>query len=228
MLALDGLMIIFWLAAMGALAAYRGRFTVNVSVSGCTSDGSAINSNTCVINKRAGVAGYGILKALSANAGICAINMLLFVATFAYVAHFFRLAYVASKPAVDPEKPAAVAGMAAAAAPAAGGPGVDPTQSNPLLGQHQLQQYPGQPQPQMYQQQQQQQQQQPAGYPQQAPQYAQNQPYDPYVQQNTAYAGAGGAYDQTQQQHQQQPPQQPMYSPQGTPAPGQPYQLPAQ
>ncbi|KAK7751803.1 hypothetical protein SLS62_006289 [Diatrype stigma] len=235
-LALDGLMIVFWLAAMGALAAYRGRFTVPVSVAGCYSDGSAVNSNTCsVLYKRAGVAGHTALNGLSGNAAVCAIVMLLFVASFAYVAHAFRLALAAGRPAVDPEKPAPAAGAAAAAAAAGpAGPGVDPTQSNPLLSQQQQQQYPGQPQPQMYAQQQQQQ--QPAGYAQQElpAQYVQNQPYDPYVQQNTAYAGSGPIYmpDQTQYQHQQhqqhQQPQQPVYSPQGTPAPGQPYQLPAQ
>ena len=211
---------------MGALAAYRGRFTIDVQVTDCYNDGSLVNSGHCTIVKRdGGVAGKGILNALSGAAGVSAVIMLLFVASFAYVCHHFRLAHAVNK-ANDPEKP----NPTTAGATPGVAPGIDPTQVNPLLGAQQQQQpYSGQPQ-----------QLQPnAGYPQQYPQAqempgAQQQPYDPYIQQqqNTAYIGAGGPYmspDQNQQQYQQQPyqqqqyqqPQQPMYSPAGTPAPGQ-------
>ena len=221
-------MSIFWLAAMGAVAAYRGRFTIDVQVTDCYNDGSLVNSGHCTIVKRAGgVAGKGILSALSGSAGVAAIIMLLFVASFAYVCHFFRLAHAANK-TNDPEKPSPAGTTAAGISP-----GMDPAQSNPLLGIQQPQQtYPGQPnQPQ-----------QPAAYPQQYPQAQEmpgsqqpqhQQPYDPYIQQqqNTAYTGASGVYmspDQSQSQQQQQyqqpqyqQPQQPIYSPVGTPAPGQ-------
>ncbi|KAF3000357.1 hypothetical protein E8E14_004315 [Neopestalotiopsis sp. 37M] len=98
-LSLDGLMIIFWLSAMGAVAAKRGDFTIPVNAD-CTSDGSAVNSGHCTIsNKRAGVgvATYAALDIMSAVAGLCAViifasgKRLLFVATFSYVCHKFRL-----------------------------------------------------------------------------------------------------------------------------------------
>ncbi|RYP64251.1 hypothetical protein DL769_006731 [Monosporascus sp. CRB-8-3] len=211
-LALDGLMIVFWLAAMGSLARYRGTFTIAVMAQ-CWSDGSAVNSGRCTVYRRADVASHGALDVLSGTAGLCAVVMLLFVASFAYVAHFFRRAHARKNP--DAEKPPVI--------PAAA-PGTDPNQVNSPLGQQEQQQqqqtYPAQPQgyvqAQGYGQ-------QPADYPQQAPpaQYAQNQPYAPYVQQrNTGYVAASGPYAPGQTQQQQQ---QPMYNPQGTPAPGQPY-----
>lgn len=73
-LALDGLMIIFWLSAMGAVASARGEFKYNVKAN-CVSDGSAINSGKCTISKRAGVATYGALDLLSGIAGMSAIVM---------------------------------------------------------------------------------------------------------------------------------------------------------
>lgn len=120
-------MIIFWLSAMGAIAAKRGDFNTDVLAS-CWNDGSAINSGHCTISKRAGVATYGALGILSGVAGISAIIMyvqtphltrslqrltvnlhrLLFVATFAYVCHSFRLSWASSQ--TDAEKQAGAPG----------------------------------------------------------------------------------------------------------------------
>ncbi|XXG96884.1 hypothetical protein Hte_003175 [Hypoxylon texense] len=224
-LALDLLMIIFWLAAMAATANRRSKFTVPVTAS-CVSDGSTVNSGHCTVWKRAGVATSGALSVLSGIAGISALIMLLFVATFAYVCHFFRLS-IWGHSTTDPEKGSApVAGAAGvhhhpgAATELQGGmapQNVAAQQSQPFLNQQ-----PGQEQ---WAQQQHQQQQ--TGYPQQhvgQPGFQQGPVYDPYAPQNT------GAYPPQQvDQHQQQYNQQGVpYSPQGTPAPGQPYQPPYQ
>ncbi|KAI2465541.1 hypothetical protein F4781DRAFT_424718 [Annulohypoxylon bovei var. microspora] len=220
-LALDAVMIIFWLAAMAAVANRRSKFTVSVTAD-CYSDGSTINSGHCTISKRTiGVATQGALGVLSGIAAVSALIMLLFVATFAYVCHFFRLSFAAHS-TNDPEK-AAAAAAAAAGVNQGGVPGIPGAtelqggmppqnfaaqQSQPLLPQQGGQQWVQQP-----------------GYPQQPagqPQYQQGQAYDPYAPQNTAYAGAAGVYPQ---QVGTPAPGQP-YSPQGTPAPGQPYQAP--
>lgn len=226
-LALDLLMIIFWLAAMAGTANRRSKFTVDVTAS-CTSDGSAINSGQCtILGKRVvGVASDSALGILSGIAALSAFEMLLFVPTFAYVCHYFRLANFGSSGPVDPEK----SGAASAGGGVAGGPGATELQAGMPHSQPLLNQQPGQ----------QQWAQQPTGYPQQqqvAP------AYDPYTQQqqqqqNTAYTGA---YPSQQQPYSPQgtpaPGHQPYaapqdagyaYSPQATPAPGQPYQPPYQ
>ncbi|KAK8113708.1 hypothetical protein PG999_005777 [Apiospora kogelbergensis] len=106
-LSLDGLLVVFWLAAMGATASARTSFKYSVTAT-CTSDGSAINSGHCDILRRytetVGVATQGALAILSGLAGICALTMLLFVASFAYVCHFFRLSYTEANAMPDPEK----------------------------------------------------------------------------------------------------------------------------
>ncbi|ETS80398.1 hypothetical protein PFICI_07927 [Pestalotiopsis fici W106-1] len=155
-LSLDGLMIIFWLSAMGAVAAKRADFTVPVNAD-CTSDGSAVNSGHCTISRKragVGVASYAALDIMSAVAGICAIIMLLFVATFSYVCHKFRLSWSSND--YDAEK-------------RVGGPG------NTSVAYHhpEVEMQPNMPT-------------QYSGYPQQVavgttPQYSQNHPYDPYV-----------------------------------------------
>lgn len=214
-------MILFWLAAMGATANRRSKFTVPVTAS-CVSDGSAVNSGHCTVSKRAGVATNDALGVLSGIAGICALDMLLFVPTFAYVCHYFRLSFAGSSS--DPEKAsAAVAaggvthgGVAGATEMQAGMPPQNfaVQQSQPLLNEQGNQQWAQQ-----------------TGYPQQPvgqPQYQQGQAYDPYAPQNTGYAGAAGGYpQQPYNQHGTPAPGQP-YSPQGTPAPAQPYQPPYQ
>ncbi|KAI1397345.1 hypothetical protein F4819DRAFT_499541 [Hypoxylon fuscum] len=223
-LALDLLMIIFWLAAMAATANRRSKFTVSVTAS-CVSDGSTVNSGHCTIWKRAGVATTGALSILSGIAGISALIMLLFVPTFAYVCHFFRLS-LAGASTNDPEKASAAA---TAAGVNHGGVATElqsgmPPQNQPLLNQQPNQQWTQQ-----------------TGYPQQPvgqPQYQQGQAYDPYTQQNNTYAGAGyppQQVDQSQQPYnphaapaQGTPAPSYAYSPQGTPAPGQPYQPPYQ
>ncbi|KAI1484933.1 hypothetical protein F5X96DRAFT_388801 [Biscogniauxia mediterranea] len=232
-LSLDALMIVFWLSSMAAVADRRSKFTVAVTAS-CSSDGSAINSGHCTVYRRddddvVGVASQGALAVLSAIAGVSALVMLLFVVTFAYACHFFRLAYAAAGGGGggDAEKGSEMQNTIPTTAGV--GVGAGEQQSKPFLSQEQQYQYNQQQQgvvdPALYAQQQ---------------QYVQNQnpaaaaaapPYDPYVpqqqqQQQTAYTGG---YPQQQQQHQPvQQQQQYPYSPQGTPAPGQPYQLPAQ
>ncbi|KAI0442025.1 hypothetical protein F4803DRAFT_386914 [Xylaria telfairii] len=196
-LSLDFFMIILWLASLGANAAYRASFVVPVDAD-CYDDGSTINAGHCVISKRdtVAVAGPTGRAVISAVAGISAINLLLFVATFAYVCHFFRLEW--AKHSSDVEK-------ASGAAASAG-------QQQNLVNQQQ---------PQWVQQQQQH---QPAAYPAATPPYDPYTPYSP--QQSTAYVGAQDynqpaahqLHGQTVQHHPQELP-----SPQGTPAPGQPY-----
>ncbi|KAI1304366.1 hypothetical protein F5Y03DRAFT_395577 [Xylaria venustula] len=166
-LSLDFFMIILWLASLGANAAFRSTFVVPVDAD-CYSDGSAINSGHCDIYKRGAVATPTGLAVLSSVAGVSAVPLILFVITFAYVAHFFRLEW--AKHSGDIEK-------------ASGGAAFPPAQadqSQAFINQQQ------QSQPQWAQQQQ-----QPATYATQAP------AYDPYIaQQNTGYTGAQGVYNQ--------------------------------
>lgn len=190
-------MIVLWLASLGANAAFRGSFIYSVNAE-CYSDGSAINSGYCNVYKRAAVATPTGLAVLSSVAGVSAVPLLLFVVTFAYVTHFFRLEW--AKHSSDVEKasglPAATPAQAA--------------QSQAFIPQQQ------QPQPQWAQQQH-----QPTNYS------AQNPAYDPYMaQQNTGYTGAQELYNQPVAQAQAQEVRGSPYSPQGTPAPGQPYYPP--
>lgn len=67
-------MILFWLSAMGAVAAARGNFKYDV-VASCVSDGSSVNSGHCTISKRVNVASYAALDVMSGVAGISAIIM---------------------------------------------------------------------------------------------------------------------------------------------------------
>ncbi|KAI0181209.1 hypothetical protein GGR52DRAFT_23408 [Hypoxylon sp. FL1284] len=110
-LALDLLMVIFWLGAMAATADLRTQFSVPVNAS-CASDGSAIDSGECILVKRdrIGVASKGALSILSGIAGLSALVMLLFVVTFAYVCHFFRISWPIN-PASDAEKGLGPAGV---------------------------------------------------------------------------------------------------------------------
>ncbi|KAI6087394.1 hypothetical protein F4821DRAFT_107493 [Hypoxylon rubiginosum] len=218
-LALDLLMIIFWLAAMAATANRRSKFTVPVSAD-CVSDGSTVNSGHCIIEKRVvGVATNGALGVLSGIAGVSALIMLLFIPTFAYVCHYFRLS-LAGHSTNDPEKPGVVPGPAGATELQGGMAPQTYQQSQPFPNQQ-------------------------TGYSQQPvgqQQFQQGPVYDPYAPQNTGYdqtagynAGAAGAYEPqhvpaNEQQYTAQgaPAQGHPYSPQGTPAPGQPYQPPYQ
>ncbi|KAI1426048.1 hypothetical protein F5Y12DRAFT_713495 [Xylaria sp. FL1777] len=131
-LSLDFFMIVLWLASLGANAAFRSSFVYAVNVEDCYNDGSAINSNHCVVSKRSAIATPTGLAVLSSVAGVSAVPLILFIITFAYVAHFFRLEW--AKHSGDVEK---VAGVA----PVAGG------QSQAFVNQQQ------QPQPQWAQQQ---------------------------------------------------------------------------
>jgi hypothetical protein len=192
-LALDGFLIVLWLASLGANAAFRAAFTTPVNTE-CYNDGSAVNSNHCIVYKRGYVAGPTGLAALAGVAGLSAVPLLLFVVTFAYVTHHFRLEW--AKESADVEK---TAGAAPGAAP---------------VGQPQA--FPDQQQQQQQPQWAQQQQYQPNTYPSPGP------AYDPYTQpQNPAYPNTQGAYNQTVPQQQQVAQELP--SPHGTPAPGQPY-----
>jgi len=82
-LALDLLMAIFWLSSMGANAALRATFVVDVNAS-CWDDGSAVNAGHCVVSRRSinglskrvvAVAGQAALAELSAIAGLSALEM---------------------------------------------------------------------------------------------------------------------------------------------------------
>ncbi|KAI3343628.1 hypothetical protein F4824DRAFT_15289 [Ustulina deusta] len=184
-LSLDFLMIVLWLASLGANAAFRSSFIYSVNAD-CYSDGSAINSGHCAISKRAAVATPTGLAALSAVAGLSAVPLLLFVTTFAYVTHFFRLEW--AKYSGDVEKASGVP----AATPVPAG------QSQAFIPQQQ------QPQPQWAQQQH-----QPTTYATQTP------AYDPYTpQQNTGYTGAQGVvYNQAPPQEVHSNPYSPQGTP---------------
>jgi hypothetical protein len=264
-LSLDGLMIIFWLAAMGAVADTRASFTSTVTVDSCYNDGSTVGSEHCTVEKRAAVASQAGLGAMSGVAGVSALLMLvlpilppspdfvaystplkrvhviipfvfgslthkcyrlLFVASFAYVCHKFRLAHGSGS--LDPEKLNGNNGSYAVP-PMQHNPhinaGTEMTSNMPAAQQAQPLLNPqGQPQYQVPQQPTwtgHQYAQQPTGYPQQPQAFAAPQ-YDPYTQQ-TGYAGSGGVYspDQVGQ------PQQVPYNPHGTPVQGHPiYQVP--
>ena len=72
-------MAIFWLASLGANAALRASFKYDVNVEACFNDGSMINSNTCIVSKRAlekraAVAGEVGLALMSAIAGVSALE----------------------------------------------------------------------------------------------------------------------------------------------------------
>ncbi|KAK6950535.1 hypothetical protein Daesc_008863 [Daldinia eschscholtzii] len=215
-LTLDGLMIVFWLAAMAATANRRSQFTIPVNAS-CVSDGSTINSGHCTVWKRAaGVASKGALDILSGIAGICALVMLLFVPTFAYVCHYFRLSFAGAS-ASDPEKASAGVNYGGVGVPGA----------TELQTGIQPQTYAvNQPQQLGHQQSNQQWTQQTAFPPHtNQPQYQHGQVNDLYASQSTGYSGATGTYPQPTSQPEQSynphiapAPTQP-YSPQGTPAP---------
>ncbi|KAI1265204.1 hypothetical protein F5Y18DRAFT_61684 [Xylariaceae sp. FL1019] len=130
-LSLDFVMIIFWLASLGANGAFRAAFTTSVTAS-CTDDGSTLNAGHCVVYKRYAVATQVGLGALSGVAGVSAIMVLLFIATFAYVAHFFRLEWQKHSSNNDAEKATGVA----ASPPAASLSPEHSQQSQPFLNQH--------------------------------------------------------------------------------------------
>ncbi|KAJ0159409.1 hypothetical protein CTA2_9732, partial [Colletotrichum tanaceti] len=82
-LALDLFLVILWLATLGAAAARRATFVVSVTAS-CSSDGSAVNSGRCTVLRRYIVMSHGALAMLSAIAGLSALQLLLFLATFVW------------------------------------------------------------------------------------------------------------------------------------------------
>ncbi|KAI1823538.1 hypothetical protein F4861DRAFT_313282 [Xylaria intraflava] len=167
-LSLDFFMMVLWLATLGSNAAFRSSFVIPANAE-CYDDGSAINAGHCTVFKRAFATPTG-LSVLSAIAGVSAIMLLLFVATFSYVAHFFRLEWANYSTDNDTEK--------ASGAPA---PVVVPAgQSEPFINHQQQQQ-----QSQWAQQVQQQ-----TTYPPQA------QAQGPYAPQSMGYAGAQDAWNQ--------------------------------
>lgn len=210
-LSLDGLLVIFWLAAMGATASARASFKYSV-VASCTSDGSAINSGQCDVLRRrytddtVGIASYVALDVLSGLAGVCALVMLLFVASFAYVCHFFRLSYTAANAVPDLEKQNGTGG----GVPTAAAPGYSMNSGTEMTPQAPAPQQGvsyGTPQPQpQYQYQVQQQQQSPVtqqnpnlGYaqpaqPAQGTAYSPNQTPNPYMQQQNIHTPMQNAH----------------------------------
>jgi len=84
----NALMVLFWLAAMGATARLRSTFKYNVSIYGCYDDGSSVDSTTCLVGRalqaRAAVATHLGLSIMSAIAGLSALVMLLFVAVLVH------------------------------------------------------------------------------------------------------------------------------------------------
>jgi len=226
-LSLDFLMVVFWLASLGANAAQRAAFRYSVSVGDCYDDGSTFSANHCNVFKRFAVADNGGLAMMSAIAGLSALQWLLFLATLIFHGHTFRLWHQEHK---KPSADNATVEMKAQGTPmlapqATGQTAVHPQYTDQQ--QYQSQMYPPHEQPQH----------QAAAYQQAAPPA-----YPPQQQQQaaTAYPQQTAAAYPPQQQYQQPapygvevpgstqyPPQhQQAYSPQGTPAPGQPYYPP--
>lgn len=79
-IAANSVLVIFWLAAMGATAHLRSRFKYDVNIYGCYDDGSSIDSTTCLVGrdglqKRAAVATKTGLAVMSSIAGLSALVM---------------------------------------------------------------------------------------------------------------------------------------------------------
>ncbi|PVH80272.1 hypothetical protein DL98DRAFT_418815 [Cadophora sp. DSE1049] len=79
-IAANALLVIFWLAAMGATAHLRSTFKYNVNIYGCYDDGSSVDSTTCLVGrdgleKRAAVATKTGLAIMSSIAGLSALVM---------------------------------------------------------------------------------------------------------------------------------------------------------
>ncbi|KAK3380884.1 hypothetical protein B0H63DRAFT_194006 [Podospora didyma] len=204
-LALDLFLAILWLASMGANAALRGRFTQNVNIEGCSDNGNAVNSNTCVVSrsleKRGTVATPAGLAQISAVAGLSALQMIFFIATLVFHGHTFRKFYQENKmPSADNAEAMMLSSQQGPAS-------VHPQYADQQQYQAPLvQAYP--------------QQLHPAGTAYESGGYDQQQQYahQQHTEQQAAYP------DPNQAQYQQQV----AYSPHGTPAQGQPYYPPAQ
>ena len=127
-LALDGFLMIMWLATFASVAAKRAEFKINVSVDGCYNDGSDINSETCFYKRaleKRGLLFKSGQAMMSASAGLGALmwyvffallltemlmERLLFVATFVYVTISFargrkegRFKMMSGSGSVEPE-----------------------------------------------------------------------------------------------------------------------------
>ena len=78
-MAVNATAVIFWLAAMAALAARRSTFRFATTISACVNDGSGgvcVKQRDLNLGKRDGyVATYPYLNMMSATAGICAVEM---------------------------------------------------------------------------------------------------------------------------------------------------------
>lgn len=78
-MSLDLLMAILWLASLGANAALRATFTVDVNVNGCSNNGQLVNSEYCNVSKRGQISRRGAVlfnggpAILSAIAGLSAL-----------------------------------------------------------------------------------------------------------------------------------------------------------
>ncbi|KAG9254844.1 G-protein coupled receptor protein [Emericellopsis atlantica] len=91
-LALEGFMVIMWLATFAAVAAERARYVVRVQTYGCFDNGSFLDSKTCLTRRDDNVLLFKSGAAmLAAIAGLGALMWLLFIATFAWtMVMFFR------------------------------------------------------------------------------------------------------------------------------------------
>ncbi|KEY74009.1 hypothetical protein S7711_02603 [Stachybotrys chartarum IBT 7711] len=84
-LALDGFMMILWLATFAAVAANRAQFRYSVSVSQCYDDGGLIDAVTCFRKRQENVILFESGQDMySAVAGLGALVWLLFITTFAW------------------------------------------------------------------------------------------------------------------------------------------------
>jgi hypothetical protein len=220
-LALDGFLVILWLATWAATAARRAKFVVDVSVSGCSDDGSLISSISCNVIKRSNVLLFKSGAAmLAAIAGLGALVWLLFIASFVWTLLAFlkgrkegRFAfgsgsdeanYQATPPA---EQPMAMQPQQPMQPQTTGGQYPPPAGTYPPQYPPQGQ-YQPQPPQEAYPQQTQQ-----AQYPQAYPQGPGSSVHSmsPPPQQQTPYSPPQELYTQQEHQPSQQQPQQPYY-----------------
>ncbi|KAH8652295.1 hypothetical protein BX600DRAFT_516346 [Xylariales sp. PMI_506] len=95
-LALDGFMMLLWLTCMGVNAAYRAEFNIPVKTDDCYNNGDLVNSEYCdVYTKRSNDAVVANTYVLDAVIVLSGLLVILFVTTFAYICHHFRLAFKA-------------------------------------------------------------------------------------------------------------------------------------
>ncbi|SPN98439.1 uncharacterized protein DNG_01483 [Cephalotrichum gorgonifer] len=100
-LAVDFFFVILWLSAMGTNAAHRAAFVIPYQVTGCSDDGSLIDSTVCwKVRKRAFIAGKVGLGTMTGLAIACALEFVLFAVVFGWTIAAYLKARKSAAPAL--------------------------------------------------------------------------------------------------------------------------------